>query len=72
MDVPPPSFLTLSSTPEWPAIALSDTKTVTVDLRVTAPPCPELNERAPINLVAVVDTSGSMRGDKLNLVQDRY
>lgn len=32
----------------------------------------ELNERAPINLVAVVDTSGSMRGEKLNLVQDRY
>jgi len=71
MDIDTPATeITITSKTEFSAVACADTKTFMVDLTLTAP-ASDLNEkRAPVSLIAVVDTSGSMRGQKLNLVQD--
>lgn len=73
----------LSSTTEFGGVEASISKTLLVDLTLTvcssirpnllrqAPINSQAAERAPVHLVAIVDTSGSMEGEKLNLVQDR-
>ncbi|CAA3000558.1 uncharacterized protein LOC111407381 [Olea europaea var. sylvestris] len=63
----------IKSIPERPAIAASESLSqFAVLVGVRAPPLSDnacLFDRAPIDLVAVLDISGSMNGSKLNLVK---
>lgn len=49
-------------------VALEVDQTVHVLLELTAPPAPAVAERAPIDVVAVIDRSGSMSGQPLQAV----
>eukprot|EP01103_Thecamoeba_quadrilineata_P007420 TRINITY_DN172_c2_g1_i1.p1 TRINITY_DN172_c2_g1~~TRINITY_DN172_c2_g1_i1.p1 ORF type:complete len:617 (-),score=139.65 TRINITY_DN172_c2_g1_i1:82-1899(-) len=62
--------LTISSTLELEEVAARENKSLLAMLSIQAPSDQSTNTtRAPLDLVAVVDTSGSMSGSKITLVQ---
>jgi len=70
MEVEISKHVKLESRTEFPAVQFNQPSKLVVDLTLTAPTFTLSEERAAVNLVAVVDTSGSMSGAKINLVQD--
>lgn len=72
--VPPPDAntaaqLALSVCSDKVALASDEEHTLTVMLSIKAPAAPDDVSRPPLDLVACIDRSGSMRGEKMNLMK---
>ena len=56
--------------PDRPALCHDQSCTVDLVVRITPPPLPrEQGQRARINLALVLDRSGSMQGEKMELTR---